>query len=610
MSFGYFILSLALIISAIAAYYSIVGLAAIFAAAAIPVIVMASALEAAKISTTVWLHQNWNRSRKFMRSYLIAAVVVLMLITSMGIFGFLSRAHIEQTSAASSNVEKISRIESEIARQEEIRSRAEAEIASLASGLSKSDASIQDQIDREQKRIEAANARIQPAIDEQNKIINTFAGTVDNRISDLRTAAADASKKISDLDAALASGDVKLAQAIVGIKQDGNLGANTQRAIQQYREMLIKQQSAAERKINQALKSNDPRVEKAREEIVRIRSSIEQEVKNSNELIARLRGSLQFKEDETKGPKIAHQEEIVAKTVVAIDALIQEKYSLQDNTRKLEAEVGPLKYIAEMIYEEADEKVLEKAVRWVIIAIIIVFDPLAIMLVLAGIESLGWERQAKLEAQKRSENELVTEPTNVSETPEPVPEPVAEIPEPVKEEILEDTVPVKEEISEQVIVETRVETPEPVAEEPVKQDDPEPIVEQQTHNVIDVAPDYVMVDGKTFHRRALAAAIPEITLKAGDKENLVNFGTKFPEYAKRGTLFLRVDFQPTKLFKFSGEKWIEEDKTDSYSFSEEYIKVLIDKIAHEKYDPRLLSKEEQAQIEDYLQSKNTDFIQE
>jgi len=576
MSFGYFILSLALVISAIAAYYSIVGLAAIFAAAAIPVIVMASALEAAKISATVWLHQNWNRSRKFMRSYLIGAVAVLMLITSMGIFGFLSRAHIEQTSAASSNVEKISRIESEIARQEEIRNRAEAEIAALASGLSKSDASIQDQIDREQKRIEAANARIQPAIDEQNKIINTFSGTVDNRISDLRTAATDASKKISDLDSALASGDIKLAQAIVGIKQDGKLGANTQRAIQQYREMLTKQQSDSERKINQVLKSNDPRVEKAREEIARIRSSIADEIKNSNEVIARLRGNLQFKEDETKGPKIAQQEEIVGKTVAAIDALIQEKYSLQDNSRKLEAEVGPLKYIAEMVYDEANEQVLEKAVRWVIIAIIIVFDPLAIMLVLAGVESLAWEKQAKNAAPKKDDDEPESppEPEKPEDTEEPVPDP-----EPV---------------------------PEPVIQEKAIIKVVEPKIEQKTHSAEDIGPDYVMIDGKTYHRRALPVAIPELKNKTPNKKMIGKFGAKFPDYAKRGTMFLRVDFHPTKLFRFSGEKWIEEDKGGSYIFSDDYIKMLIDKIAKEKYDPRLLNAQEQAQIEEYLENKNID----
>ena len=86
----------AISISGVAAYYSIVGLTAIFSGAVIPIIIMGSALEVGKIVTTVWLHQNWTRVNFIVKWYLALAVVVLMLVTSMGIFGFLSRAHIEQ----------------------------------------------------------------------------------------------------------------------------------------------------------------------------------------------------------------------------------------------------------------------------------------------------------------------------------------------------------------------------------------------------------------------------------------------------------------------------------------------------------------------------------
>jgi len=100
-------LATALTLSAIAAWYSILGLTAIFAAAVIPVIVMGLSLELGKVVTTVWLHRYWERAGIALKLYLLPAVLILALITSMGIFGFLSKAHIEQgvtTSDAGSQV--------------------------------------------------------------------------------------------------------------------------------------------------------------------------------------------------------------------------------------------------------------------------------------------------------------------------------------------------------------------------------------------------------------------------------------------------------------------------------------------------------------------------
>ena len=104
MVFGIITLLSALTISAIAIYYSVAGLAAIFAAAVIPIIVMGVALEIGKLVTAVWLHRYWSRAVWWMRTYLSLAVLVLMFITSMGIFGFLSKAHIEQTSLSQEQV--------------------------------------------------------------------------------------------------------------------------------------------------------------------------------------------------------------------------------------------------------------------------------------------------------------------------------------------------------------------------------------------------------------------------------------------------------------------------------------------------------------------------
>ena len=96
MTLAWLLLLTGLTISAVAIYYSVVGLTAIFSAAAIPIIIMGSALEIGKLVCASWLKANWERAPRFMRYYMITAVVVLMLITSMGIFGFLSKAHNDQ----------------------------------------------------------------------------------------------------------------------------------------------------------------------------------------------------------------------------------------------------------------------------------------------------------------------------------------------------------------------------------------------------------------------------------------------------------------------------------------------------------------------------------
>ena len=92
----YLLFATALALSACAAFYSIIGLTTLFSGAFWPVIIMGSVLEIAKLVSVSWLHHNWKETTAFVKSYLIFAILVLMLITSMGIFGYLSRAHIEQ----------------------------------------------------------------------------------------------------------------------------------------------------------------------------------------------------------------------------------------------------------------------------------------------------------------------------------------------------------------------------------------------------------------------------------------------------------------------------------------------------------------------------------
>jgi len=130
-------LLVALAISAVAAYYSIIGLIAIFSAAVIPIAVMGIVLESGKLVTAAWVYHNWKRTPRLLKSYLISAVVVLMFITSMGIFGFLSKAHIEQTTVTSDNTLQIELIESQIQRERTTIKRAEDTLGQLDSALEK-----------------------------------------------------------------------------------------------------------------------------------------------------------------------------------------------------------------------------------------------------------------------------------------------------------------------------------------------------------------------------------------------------------------------------------------------------------------------------------------
>ena len=139
----------ALCLSAVAAFYSLVGLAAIFAAAVVPIIIMGTILEVSKLVVASWLYRNWGPVPFLLKSYLTFAVIVLMVITSMGIFGFLSKAHIEQTAMSSENMAQIEVIDEKILRSEVKVKRWQEEIDRLLSTGSTGTGSIlleQDQV--------------------------------------------------------------------------------------------------------------------------------------------------------------------------------------------------------------------------------------------------------------------------------------------------------------------------------------------------------------------------------------------------------------------------------------------------------------------------------
>ena len=147
-------------------------------------------------------------------------------------------------------------------------------------------------------------------------------------------------------------------------------------------------------KIDTVRATESPIVTNARDEIARIRKSADDSVKASQTLIQQLREKIKVDGGADVDTIIDEQNEKIKSANAEIDTLTEEKYKLEAEYRKLEAEVGPIKYIAELIYgEDVGRDLLEKAVRWVIITIIFVFDPLAVLLLIASQYTFEWRRQ-------------------------------------------------------------------------------------------------------------------------------------------------------------------------------------------------------------------------
>lgn len=397
MILGILVLLSALSISAVAIYYSIAGLVAIFAAAAVPIMIMGTALEIGKLVTAVWLHKYWQQCVWWLKTYLSVAVVVLMFITSMGIFGYLSKAHIEQTSASQESIEKIEQIKTEIFRYSNIVERAEQKITDLENAGSNKNENIQLQIDREQERIDTAYDRINPLVKEQQRIIQSEIERKDKKIEPYLAQVTNIDADLATLNDLLNRRDgesIRRLQSIVGTRVDGTYGSRTAKQVENYREGLIAKRESILQTISKIEEKESPIVKAANEEIKRLRGIAEQEIADSNKVINKLReeiGAVSPTVDNTT--LIEEQYSKIRNATDTIDNLTEQRYALEAEYRKLEAEVGPIKYIAEFVYgEEADRDLLEEAVKWVIILIIFVFDPLAVLLLIASQYTLQYTR--------------------------------------------------------------------------------------------------------------------------------------------------------------------------------------------------------------------------
>jgi hypothetical protein len=341
-----------------------------------------------------------------------------MFITSMGIFGYLSKAHIEQTSASLETTEKISQLDTEINRYNNIIKKSEAKIDKAENAGANKNDTIQDQIDREQKRIDTAYDRIQPLVKEQQNIIQQEIIRKDKKIEPYLTQVTNIDADLQTLSDLLNRRDresIRRLQSIVGTRVDGTYGSRTAKQVENYRDGLIAKRESILQTITKIEEKDSPIITAANEEIKRLRNIAEQEIADSNKVINKLRTEIGTVETDNS-TELVEQELLKIKNANAeIELLTEEKYTIEAEYRKLEAEVGPIKYIAEFIYgEEADRDLLEEAVRWVIILIIFVFDPLAVLLLIASQytfdfanpkrRGLAWREYEQARAKKIMEN--------------------------------------------------------------------------------------------------------------------------------------------------------------------------------------------------------------
>jgi hypothetical protein len=677
--YHYFTLLVALTISVCAAYYSIIGLTAIFAAAVVPIIIMGSVLELAKIVGAIWLKIYWQQAGFLLKLYLVPAIGILMFITSMGIFGFLSKAHIEQTASAAEGIAQIERIETEIIRQQDIIARAEARIEEAENSSVESNTNIQSQIDAEQSRIDSAYSRIQPAIDEQLLIIEQARADADSRlqpfrdqlasveaellriedqaaeienriaglesdntvVNDLQLQIANIEETITRVSNQLNSNErdqIRIGQAVIGVSGDGVFGGNTRRALatwvaaQQDRIDQLQSQIADARSQAQAgvaaerqrltdlvtnlrgeqsgrlrerrtnilatindLQNQDPVAAiAAREEIARIRAGADQQVAASQELIQRLRNSLTVGDDADVQVIIDQQLERIANANNTVDSLTDQRYTLEAQARVLEAEVGPIKYVAELIYgRDAGKDLLEESVRWMILLLVIVFDPLAVILTLAAVTGITGFKNRKKSHKDNTDTVVEQVEVPVEVVREVEVEKIVEVPVEV-EKIVEIEVPV--EVIREVEIERTVE---------VENTDKADELAREVEDLLDtIETQKNLIKKLKQDQKVRNQPVAEPDFDLGDVSG-ASFGSTWPSNPTKGQLFLKVDTLPNKLYKWNGRKWIEVDIArieDTLAYDLEYIKWLVNEIKHGRREYEELSEIEQSQIKSYVRS--------
>ena len=339
----------ALSISGVAIFYSVIGLATIFPGAFVPVVIMGGVLEVGKLITASWLYRNWKFTPFMLKTYLTTAVIILSLITSMGIFGFLSKAHLEQNLASDTLIQRIQILE--------------------------------DKIDSEKNSIVRQNA----VIDRLEKSINRSTGTADGDIEVQQQIIADANEKLKTL-LTVETNTVRDLNDRLKV-----LDKNVSDILTSNKSFFNEEKAAADLKASQKEEREliAVNVKEAQDRISELKADHKAETAEAKTVIANMRSGSQDNKS-TFTQDIETAENKIFDSQGKIDEFIVEKQPLEKKMLTLEAEIGPVKYIAALAVDWGitDQVETSKAVRWVILLLIVVFDPLAVLLLIAANQSL------------------------------------------------------------------------------------------------------------------------------------------------------------------------------------------------------------------------------
>mgnify|MGYP003641360332 CR=1 FL=1 len=379
MLLPYLILGSALSISAVAIYFSIAGLVTIFPGAFWPIVIMGTSLEVGKLVCASWLHHNWKEAPRMLKFYLTVAVCVLIGITSMGIFGFLSKSHIEQQREVQRSTSAMAQIDAQIKNEEGYILRQKELISKL------------------EKREESMAGRTDFNIDLEQK-----------KITDLQNALASSVKydeqELNRLNGSLSKLDAEVA-ALQASK--GGIFSNKEKRVKELvesqkpqRDLFLTKSAEVEDRIQSSRQKYEASIESVRDRI---------EAFQANSLI-----------DKVEDPKSTECEDNIRSAHGRIVDFQSQRFQHESDVANLEVEVGPIKYIAALIEDMGVENImLAEAVRVVILILVFVFDPLAVVMLLAANMSFRQFRQRPYERLRSVTLAPLTATTPAPTTPAP-----------------------------------------------------------------------------------------------------------------------------------------------------------------------------------------------
>ena len=360
MRFGLLTLFTALAIAGVAAWFSIVGLMTFFQGAAMSIAVMAGILEVGKLVTVSWLYRYWSETSLLVKTYLSTAVLFLMLITSIGIFGYLSKAHQEVSGSSADAFAVVDRLDGQILREENKIDLLEDRIASLQTG---GGLDVSASIQQQETIRDGAWERVQGDIDFANGQIDRLRdqlAVLDKAVNDLRNKGVE----VIETDA---GGTFRRAET------------ETIDYVAQANQLFAQQESQrADIKVD---------IGKQQANIDKYREQAQGDINRANAEINKLRENSSADQDDTL-TKIDQYNEDIDNIYENIVLIKDEKFEANQIVRDLEKEIGPIKYVAELIYGKSDEETLDTAIRLFIILLVVVFDPLAVMLLIAANQTL------------------------------------------------------------------------------------------------------------------------------------------------------------------------------------------------------------------------------